>query len=67
MSISEKTSERKAGFRLSMPGEIALLALDACGFLLLHVLVGTLMLPSGSGLVTPREQSNVQASMSSAD
>jgi hypothetical protein len=63
MSISEKTSERKARFRLSMPGEIGLLALVACGFLLLHVLVGTLMLPSGSGLVTPQEQ----ASLSSAD
>jgi hypothetical protein len=63
MSISEKTSQRKAGFRLSMPGEIALLALIACGFLLLHVLSGTLMLPRGSGLVTPQEQ----ASLSSAD
>jgi hypothetical protein len=63
MSISERTSARKARFRLSMPGEIALLALVACGFLLLHVLVGTLMLPSGSGLVTPQEQ----ASLSSAD
>jgi hypothetical protein len=63
MSTSEKTPERKAGFRLSVPGEIALLALVACGFLLLHVLVGTLMLPSGSGLVTPQEQ----ASLSSAD
>ena len=63
MSISEKTPERKAGFRLSMPGEIALLVLIAGGFLLLHVLVGTLMLPSGSGLVTPQEQ----ASLSSAD
>jgi hypothetical protein len=63
MSISEKTSEGKAGFRLSMPGEIALLALVACGFLLLHVLAGTLMLPSGGNLVTPQEQ----ASLSSAD
>lgn len=67
MSISEKTSERKAGFRLSMPGEIALLALIAGGFLLLHVLAGTLMLPSGSSLVTPQEQANVQASLPSAD
>jgi hypothetical protein len=67
MSISEKTSERKAGFRLSMPGEIGLLALVAGGFLLLHVLAGTLMLPSGSNLVTPQEQANVQASVSSAD
>jgi hypothetical protein len=67
MSISEKTSERKTGFRLSMPGEIALLALVACGFLLLHVLAGTLMLPSGSGLVAPQEQASVQASLSSAD
>jgi hypothetical protein len=63
MSISEKTSVSKAAFRLSMPGEIALLALVAGGFLLLHVLAGTLMLPSGSGLVTPQEQ----ASLSSAD
>jgi len=63
MSISERTPARIARFRLSMPGEIALLALVACGFLLLHVLVGTLMLPSGSGLVTPQEQ----ASLSSAD
>jgi hypothetical protein len=67
MSISEKTSERKAGFRLPMPGEIAVLAAIAGGFLLLHVLAGTLMLPSGSGLVTPQEQANVQASVSSAD
>jgi hypothetical protein len=63
MSISEKTSERKAGFRLSMSSEIALLAAVACAFLLLHVLAGTLMLPSGSSLVTPQEQ----ASLSSAD
>jgi hypothetical protein len=63
MSISEKTPERKAGFRLSMPGEIALLALVAGGFLLLHVLAGALMLPSGSSVVTPQEQ----ASLSSAD
>jgi hypothetical protein len=67
MSIGEKTSERKAGFRLSMPGEIAVLAAIAGGFLLLHVLAGTLMLPSGSGLATPQEQANVQASVSSAD
>ena len=67
MSISEKNPERKAGVRLSMPGEIALLALVAGGFLLLHVLAGTLMLPSGSGLVTPQEQANEQASVSSAD
>jgi hypothetical protein len=63
MSISEKTPERKTGFRLSMPGEIALLVAIACGFLLLHVLAGTLMLPSGSGLVTPQEK----AGASSAD
>jgi|HubBroStandDraft_6_1064221.scaffolds.fasta_scaffold941461_1 hypothetical protein len=67
MSISEKTPEHKVGFRLSMPGEIGLLALVAGGFLLLHVLAGTLMLPSGSNLVTPQEQANVQASVSSAD
>jgi hypothetical protein len=63
MSISEKTPGRKAGFRLSMPGEIALLALIAGGFLLLHVLAGALMLPSGSSVVTPQEQAN----LSSAD
>jgi hypothetical protein len=67
MSISERTPERtsatRARFRLSMPGEIALLAAIACGFLLLHVLVGTLMLPSGSGPVTPQER----ASLSSSD
>jgi hypothetical protein len=63
MSISEKNPQRRAAFRLSMPGEIALLALVAGGFLLLHVLAGTLMLPSGSGVVTPQEQ----ASLSSAD
>jgi hypothetical protein len=67
MSISEKTPERKAGVRLSMPGEIGLLALVAGGFLLLHVLAGTLMLPSGSNLVTPQQQANEQASASSAD
>jgi len=63
MSISERTPERKAGFRLSMTGEIALLVLIAGGFLLLHVLAGTLMLPSGSSVVTPQEQ----ASLSSSD
>jgi hypothetical protein len=62
MSISERTPARKARFRLS-PGEIALLAAIAGGFLLLHVLAGTLMLPSGSNVVTPQEQ----ASLSSAD
>jgi hypothetical protein len=67
MSISERTPTRKAGFRLSMPGEIAVLAAIASGFLLLHVLAGTLMLPSGSGLVTPQEQASEQASVSSAD
>jgi len=63
MSISERSPAPKARFRLSMPGEVALLAAIACGFLLLHVLVGTLMLPSGSGPVTPQEQ----ASLSSSD
>lgn len=63
MSINESNSTRKQRFGLSMPGEIALLAAVACGFLLLHVVVGTLMLPSGSGLVTPQEQ----ASLSSSD
>jgi hypothetical protein len=63
MSISERTSARKRRFHLSMPGEIALLAAVAGGFLLLHVLAGALMLPGGSGLVTPQEQ----ASLSSAD
>ena len=67
MSIDEKNSERKARFGLSMRGEIALLALVAGGFLLLHVLAGTLMLPRGSGLVAPQEQANVQANVSSAD
>ncbi|MBV9462499.1 MAG: hypothetical protein JO141_33990 [Bradyrhizobium sp.] len=63
MSISEPTPATKTRLRLSMPGEIALLAAIACGFLLLHVLAGTLLLPSGSGPVTPQEQ----ASLSSAD
>ena len=63
MSISERTPATKSRFRLSIPGEIALLAAIAGGFLLLHVLAGTLMLPSGSGPVTPREQ----ARMSSTD
>jgi hypothetical protein len=61
MSISEKTPERKQRFGLSMPGEIALLALVAGGFLLLHLLAGTLMLPSGSGPVTPQEQASVSS------
>ena len=63
MSIGERTSERKQRFRLSMPGEITLLAAVAGGFLLLHVLAGALMLPGGSDLATPLEQ----ASVSSAD
>jgi hypothetical protein len=63
MSISERTPARKARFRLSVPGEIALLAAIAGGFLLLHVLAGTMMLPNGSNVVTPQEQ----ASLSSAD
>ena len=61
MSISERTPAPKA--RSGLSREIALLAAIACGFLLLHVLVGTLMLPSGSGPVTPQEQ----ASLSSSD
>jgi hypothetical protein len=61
MSVSEKTSQCKARFGLSMPGEITLLALVAGGFLLLHVLAGMLMLPSGSGLVTPQEQASVSS------
>jgi hypothetical protein len=63
MSISERTPKTKSRFRLSMPGEIALLAAIACGFLLLHVLAGTLMQPSGNGPVTPQER----ASLSSSD
>ena len=63
MSISEKSPERNSRFRPSMSGEIAVLAAVAGGFLLLHVLVGTLMLPSGDGVTTPQEQ----ASLSSAD
>jgi hypothetical protein len=62
MSISEKPLDGKSRF-LSISGEIAVLAAIAGAFLLLHVLAGTLMLPSGSGLVTPQEQ----ASLSSAD
>ena len=61
MSISERTPARKARFRLSMRGEIALLAAIAGGFLLLHVLAGTLLLPSGSDVVTPQEQANVSS------
>ena len=67
MSIGERTPAPRVRFRLPVPGEIALLAAIACGFLLLHVLAGTLMLPSGSGLVTPQEQASEQASLSSAD
>jgi hypothetical protein len=63
MSISDKNPESKSRFGLSMSGEIAVLAVVAGGFLLLHVLAGTLMLPSGSGPVTPQEQ----ASLPSAD
>jgi hypothetical protein len=62
MSISERNSARKR-FRLPMPGEITLLAVVAGGFLLLHVLAGTLMLPSGGSAMTPQGQ----ASVSSAD
>jgi hypothetical protein len=67
MSIDKKTPESKARFGMTMQGEIALLALVAGGFLLLHVLAGTMMLPSGSGLVIPQEQASVHASLPSAD
>ncbi len=62
MSINERAPVRKR-FRLTMPGEIMLLAAVAGGFLLLHVLAGTLRLPGGSSAMTPQEQ----ASLSSAD
>jgi hypothetical protein len=61
MSISERNSARKERTRPSMPGEITLLAVVAGAFFLLHVLAGTLMQPSGSGLVTPQEQANVSS------
>jgi hypothetical protein len=63
MSIGEKTPERRPGFRLPRPGEITLLAMIAFGFMLLHIVAGTLLLPNSSGVVTPQEQ----ASLSSTD
>jgi hypothetical protein len=58
MAIGEKPPER-----LSRPGEITLLAMIAFGFMLLHIVAGTLLLPGSSGVVTPQEQ----ASLSSTD
>jgi hypothetical protein len=61
MSISERASERKESTRLPVLSEIKLLGLVAFGFLILHVLAGMLLLPSGSGLVTPQEQASVSS------
>jgi hypothetical protein len=63
MSISERRPVRKERNWLPLPGKITLLVAIACGFMLLHIVAGVLLLPSGSGLVTPQEQ----ASVSSAD
>ena len=61
MSISDRTSEHKAHSWLPLPGKITLLVAIAIGFMLLHLAAGVLLLPSGSGLVTPHEQASVSS------
>jgi hypothetical protein len=62
MSISERTPVRKEQTWLPLPSRITLLVAIACGFMLLHLVAGVLLLPSGSGPVTPQEQASVSSS-----
>ena len=63
MSISERTPLRSERTRLPLPSKIKLLVAIAFGFMLFHIVAGVLLLPSGSGPVTPQ----AQASMLSSD
>jgi uncharacterized iron-regulated membrane protein len=62
MSVSERSSVRKEHTWLPLPSKITLLVAIALGFMLLHVVAGLLLLPSGSGLITPQEQASVSSS-----
>lgn len=56
MSINERAPVREARTWLPLPSKITLLVAIACGFMLLHIVAGMLLLPSGSGPVTPPER-----------
>ncbi len=62
MSISERTPLRKPQGWLPLPSRITLLVAIACGFMLLHLIAGVLLLPRGSALVMPNERSSMSPS-----
>jgi hypothetical protein len=49
MSISERSTPRKSIIRLPEVSEITLLIVIAIGFLVLHVLTATLLMPAATG------------------
>lgn len=59
MSVSDRNSPRNEPARWPVGRQITLLLLIAAGFLLLHVLAGTLLLPAGNG---PPPQERARAS-----